>query len=264
MTDEHSPDLPSSDPSDGPGADGAAEAELDAILAEAASLSANVSADLGEPESTTTGGEPKPPASSQDEDTGDLDTQLGQMEQLLDAAATDLGAEPTGERQPKQQETGAAEDKQATPSARAEVPAFMDEFTRPELDEEANIPSLDETPSTRGGNAAQGIVGTGISGVVGTEGLTESGQRQAAEGRCLAQPEQAPEPAPVAGQTDSTHTVARRLTQVALAACERGASLLEALDKPTANLSGSVRRVIGWIAIATVGTSLLLMLMSLV
>jgi hypothetical protein len=57
--------------------------------------------------------------------------------------------------------------------------------------------------------------------------------------------------------------LAKPIEPLALKTCERGIHVLEAIDRPTVRLGTSPRRAIGMLAIATLGTSLIVYLVSL-
>ena len=56
---------------------------------------------------------------------------------------------------------------------------------------------------------------------------------------------------------------AARLSPIALFICERTVSLLEKINGPLGALGETPRRVIGWVAVATFATSLIVLLISL-
>ncbi|MBU0718724.1 MAG: hypothetical protein KJ749_10785 [Planctomycetes bacterium] len=65
------------------------------------------------------------------------------------------------------------------------------------------------------------------------------------------------------GQSKQITGLLARLSPLGLGVCERGAGMLEALDKPTQRLGPGIRRAIGWLAIATIGTSLIVFVISM-
>ncbi len=73
-------------------------------------------------------------------------------------------------------------------------------------------------------------------------------------------------PATGSGATPGTavRSAAARLSPPVLAVSERVVNILEVADRPLGRVGDSVRRVIGWVAIATVGTSVIVFLYSLI
>lgn len=54
-----------------------------------------------------------------------------------------------------------------------------------------------------------------------------------------------------------------RLSPLANTTCDRVVTLLEVVDRPMARVGGRIRYVVGWLAVATVGTSLVVYILSL-
>jgi hypothetical protein len=254
MTDEQSPDSDSTDSNNGAAASGNADQDLDAALAEAASLSAALSAGVGDTENQTKEDQVEPAASQADEVARNLDAELAEMEQLLETSSSDLGAEsPEEEGEPA-----------ASAPATQETPAFMAEFTQPEPggdEQRPSTPSAPDEPTARAGTPPNvGVVGTGKIGVVGQGGSAAPQTRPIPPG---------PGPTPLAESFEETHTepksnplrsITDRLSTVVLPACEHCTRLLEILDKPTGGVSKEARRIIGWIALATLGTAVFVFL----
>ncbi len=312
MTDEQSPDSASSDSTDGAAASGNAEEDLDTALAEAASLSADLSTGVGETENQTTEDQIEPTAGQADEVARDLDAELTEMERLLETASSDLGAESPEEEEEKAEEEAGKPAPSA--AATAEIPAFMAEFTphepgdQPDGGEQtSSLPSAPDQPTPpapernegepgagaeeisaleaesvqaepgnqpdkpspdgpaprAGTPPSVGVVGTGKVGVVG-QGGTAAPQTEPTA--------QSPGPTPLAETFEETRaeskpnphrSITDLLSPLVLPACEHCTRLLEILDRPTGRVSPGTRRIIGWAALATVGTAAFVFITSL-
>lgn len=272
MADEHSPEQPASDSPGGEDISFVADKDLDDVLAQAAGLAADLSRELGagEDPSESTDGLTAPGGGE------DRQADLDATPQDIDQPAQRNVAESDPAPAPSPDDPGSD-----SPDA---VPDFMAEFTQEEdspetaptesqeraanSQEPVTPPSAVGSPANQalrpGGSAKPGIVGTGMLGVVGTVSPAPA----------VSNP--APPPGAPSGQTNTASEtsespkIASSLRQaVALASplvwsvCDRALSLLELIDRPLAKLGSSIRRAIGWLAIATAGTALVAYLISL-
>ena len=261
MSEEQKPNSSSSDSNDKRRDRSTAESELDAILAAAASLSDELAEDIGEPDTPAEVDKTTPVADSVEAGMESLDDELTDMQRLLDAASADLGTEPTGLDGLDGQEASPAESESAAPEAVThEIPAFMEEFTRAEPGEAASIPTLEEPPATGAGDDSGiactpplGVVGTGLPRPVIPESLLEDTE--------LAEPP-GPDPSATASKPGRLRSMAARLSPMVGLACDKGVRLLETADRPTASVPPGARRLIGWLALATLGTALIVFLLS--
>lgn len=108
-----------------------------------------------------------------------------------------------------------------------------------------------------------GIVGSGKIGVVGTHTVSPKVDASAP----METPDEPAEaddtPQRFAGMANVIRGAATHLSPTVLAGCERAVNLLELIDRPLGRIGDPVRRLIGWVAIATIATSLLVFLYSL-
>jgi len=160
------------------------------------------------------------------------------------------------------------------------VPDFMSEFMEPE-------PEADDAPPPKGKTTHTPYVerskaGTAQSpatppkGASGTASLRrETGARKSAvdvakfagKGSLIELDEEELRGVSPRGAEAATPGFCRRavtrLTPLALPVCECGARIIEVLDRPTRRLGEAPRLLIGWLAIATVGTSVIVYLISM-
>lgn len=271
MTDEQPQDqIP--DPADSANSKAAPEDDLDALLAEASSLAGELSEEVGTAEVVAPSSEISQAPDTAVDPGDNLDAQLAELEELARTTGSEIGAAPEEPSESAPQADSIPSQDSAPPTGptpaqeektKSAVPAFMDEFTRqeeppagelpapespappvpgiinsetvrnlPTLDD---IPSLDDTPTRKAG--------------VREQQHAESDESQPA-GKRFTLP-------------DPIRRVAARLSPAALVVCERSVSLLETIDKPLGKVGASPRRVIGYVAIATFTTSLIVLLISL-
>ena len=294
MTDEPQPDHTSPEPPEGPDPGVASEQELDRILAQASSLAAELSEEVGMAE--------QPPDLEElgqaHEDAGDVaatdvETQLDELERLM--AETDSEVDDTGGT-PDNDARLLGESHRSLNTH--PVPEFMEEFTRAEEPGDAakseqqtpaagsppEVPDKGVTESRSpgtpdlGAGPKPGVVGTGMLGVVGAvppvlEGTSEPTPAKPISakpepvvpgGPELEPPEEVSATSKTGRLADVMHKVMARSSPAALAVCERVVALLEVIHRPVAGRMGdSTLRVIGWIALATLGTSVIVYLSSL-
>jgi len=260
---------------DGTDSDVVDEHELDEALEQASGLAAELANQLNDGETPTTPpdtDESAPETSS----TTNLEDQLEELEDLVAAARGEIGAD-------------LGEDDQAPSGSSTEpaVPDFMDEFTQPEAPSESAPPSSASPSSSDTGvsgsapseDGDQGLAEPSSEespelesddavsiGVVGTSALRP--QNEASRGlKPAAQVETAANslavPILVAKLRSVAGPVAERLASLAITVCGQAVALCELADRPFTRLSSSLRRVIGWVAIATAGTTVVVYFTSL-
>ncbi len=284
MTKEQPPDKSSPDPLEGAGSGAISDQELDDVLAQASSLADDLAEEVGLAEKSDQQGEPHEPPDG----AADLDAELSELEQLVADASSEVNeeAESADETAPSAEES--------TPrSEKPPIPDFMEEFTRPQEPADAE-PAATKTPASTAPpdpattsetkeqdadasgttlSAKPGVVGTGMIGVVGAPLSTPPTDDRATEGTeasdtaAPTEEDDTPETASyVSVVARLVHTVkqsAGRFSTMGLTLCNRALGLLEVVDRPFARLGEPVRRVIGWIAIATVGTAVIVYMISL-
>lgn len=292
MTDESSSDQPLSD-SDGANSGGfTTEDELDQILADAASLASDLSIELGEVEtneeaSAQPAEEPAQPieepvqstedAASSGDISAQLDAELAALENLVADTSAELG--DSSEPSPVESKTSTAQTTTETPAAQSDAstqpadPDHADEDsaggatdadgstpgaaqesqtstkTEDQADEAASENDTKKEKKTKliVSSPRPGVVGTGMLGVVTSEGVEDDKEEQGP-----------PRP-------EWVEKLEAKVLPVALAACQKGVNILEKIDSPLSNkiqLSEQVRMIVGWAAIATIGTSLLIYIIS--
>lgn len=291
------PDPGSSTPDPRPEEDpaGLSETELDDLLAQATSLANGLSEELGsmEEEPTRTSQE-SPAASGAEVESSNPDAQpkhnlegeLADLDELIATTSLELDGPAHAQSEPT-----AANDKTAA-STDATAPTFMDELTQPEAPAEAvseiNTPDrndptraeespnkpLEESGAVAGSpQAIPGVVGTGMLGVVSTpeasripEVADGAAAMPAAGENTVAQPDE-PDPSPssrVLSRLLALPLVAvSRLAPVNGLLCQQGIRLLDLMDRPLQHTSVLVRRLVGWVALATMAISIIVLVISL-
>ena len=269
MTRENPPKQPSGGGPGGEKPGGILDQALDVILAEAAALTNELARQVG------TAVEPEPPetpaarpAPGADE-LVDLEAELGELERLV---AGEGGGDPEIPAPADQAEPQASTD----PSAA--VPDFMSEFTKPAAPEDSkpsadagppaapedSKPSADAGPPTA--DAAPGpVVKSPKPGVVGTNDIADADQDTSPE---TDTPPEEPEPTPAplskaALARKIVGGIALRLTERLTGVGEGVVKLLELIHQQIPALDHTIRRVVGWVALATMGTSMIVFLLSL-
>ncbi|UCC31358.1 MAG: hypothetical protein JSU86_03595 [Phycisphaerales bacterium] len=285
MTDEQRPNHTSPEPPEGPDSGVASENELNEVLAQASSLAAGLSEEVGTVEQPPVSEEPRQtPEKAEDPAATDLDVQLAELERLV--AETDSEVDDT--------RGSPDEDAQVLSETRTSlithpVPEFMEEFTRAEglgdaAKPEPQAPAAAIPPggpgegvtesrspdvSDLGAGPKPGVVGTGMLGVVGEVPPVPEGTEEPAPaepGEPGHEPvEEVSAVSKIGRLADVMHKAAARSLPAALAVCDRAVTLLEVINRPVADrLGDSTLRVIGWIALATLGTSVIVYLSSLI
>lgn len=256
MSDQPPPDRASSDPSKQAAWDSASEAELEAALSRAAALAAELSGQIQSAVDPAASSGSALHGSPFDHPSTELGAELDQLEQLVSTTAAQL---QSAENAPPVPSTGPAHT----------LPDFMAEFTAPHKPSARSAPegspsTVDDDLMTAPANkprdrampkaafAKPGVVGSGMMGVVG--------------GAVNIAPLAVPRPGePVAQaecERESRPGRATRLVAPLLVILQAFASMLELIDRPFARISGGVRRIVGWIAIALIVTSMLVFVRS--
>ncbi len=285
MADEPTPNPFSPDPTGGPDGEEVSAEDLDALLSEASALASEISADLGESSGETEAEPPGPTENAQSSPepiglTDGVDTQLQRIEGFVAEASSELGAslEPPDERTEPDQAP-------SPPPEERSIPAFMDDLTRA-ADDAASTPAGEmentsadlhepEPPEIEAKQSAPTEPGITSPPVLGDAPAVSD---LPAEGSGPA-PEKRPQPArhetmsaddptdpgavPNADRIGAIHRAAARLSPAALGLCNYGVQLLEIVDRPARRLGPGPRHAIGWLAIATLGTSFIVFVVSL-
>lgn len=286
MSEELPPDQPPSDSPQGGDAEFVSEKELDEVLAHASDLANELSEEVGAPNDSADAGGARDEEARAAASPPGLDAELVELQQLVERTSKELDA---AQERPECESTSSGD--ASAPTAEAEPPAngysvpdFMAEFTQteeppksggraPEPSGEAEQPPTASGPvgGDRSGPQPEqrpaprpGVVGTGMIGVVGTVHPKVSDAETPSVPMPDEQVDPETQPSPAGGWAHRIRAGATRLPPIVLSVCACAVHLLEQIDRPFARLGHKVRRVIGWIAVATVGTSLIVYLLSLV
>lgn len=282
MTDELPPDQPQPDAPNGADSELVSADELDEVLSQAAALATDLSSELGVTDGTPdSSGSPDAPAIRK-EAPADLDRELNDLQQLVATAGEELNDEPASPNDPGGPDTHpqAFKSERSSSGDSYDVPDFMSEFTEPQQPDAApdesrqpqsKPPPVNPSESTSE-SASQtksvhipkpGVVGTGMIGVVGTAPPTPAVKD---ESPAIVKDDPADDASPPSIAKKSRR-IAReagsRLSPLALRLGLQGVRVLERIDRPIRGVSRPVRRLIGWIAIATLGTATIVFLISL-
>ena len=286
MADELTPNPFSPDPTGGTGGEEVSAEDLDALLSEASALASEISADLGEPtdEAEAEPSEPTESELSSPEPIGltdGVDTQLQRIEGFVAEASNELGASlelPDERTEPDQAPSPSSEERS--------IPAFMDDLTRPadeaapppageveSISADLHEPKLPKTEVKQSVPPEPGITNPpalddapgGSEPLVGRSELALEVPPQPVPHETMSADEPAdPGKAPKADRIGAIHRATAKLSTAALRLCDYGVQLLEIVDRPVRRLGPGPRHAIGWLAIATLGTSFIVFVVSLV
>jgi hypothetical protein len=317
MTEEGQPDPPPVEPNPGPLEGIPATEDLDTLLEQASSMAAELTEDVGGPDADDELQRADATLSDTDGPADGLDTQLGRMEELLDAAAAQVGkgdvseelldafgeneSEPASfEGEPRTEAfPGTLKDDSTT-----DIPEFMDDLTAPEAEvappvatgqeapsitssraggaEADSPPGREETPREHGTEPSGDVTMNDMAslraaadalGDLGVDDPTVGVEVPDFDPLDTAEPASAPRHPSLKGSaTESVDRneppplgvltrVRQPLSAIGLTACRCGATALERIDRPFSSISGRIKMVLGWIALATLATSLMVILL---
>lgn len=266
MTDEHPPESPRPGipEEDGNREQIVAEA-LDDALAHASALATDLSDELGAVD------DPNAPRRSiqrhntnvtDPNSSSNLDAELADLQQLVDTTSHEISGEP---------DSAAGASKATEKNVRPTKTGFTGErvASTPNQNEPGSetAPRLfgsSSDPDTSKRQPSPGVVGTGLLGVVDPD-KPRSEEGQAAESRAdrpagaqrgvsLSAPE---------AFKRSVQAAAARVTPFAAGLALLAVRLLERIDGPVGGVGSPVRRAVGWMALATLGTASIVYLVSL-
>lgn len=266
MTDEQP--LPADPPNNDASVEGLTESDLDALLAQASSLADDIAVQVGpeSPAPTQTAladeapGDQPLSGSPQPGDGAGLDAKLTELDALAQTTSTELGgaAPPTdgtpagADGQPAGEETSAAG-----------VPDFMREFTEPSAEGASGAVSGDTDPHTPNDGGAAKATDTPPTQDDGLDSLENPPAEQVA-----------PESADNAGEDNTVKAPSRfgplasllsdRANKAGLVSAELAISALTILDRPFVGMSEKLKRLLGWVAISTTLTALIVLAISIV
>jgi hypothetical protein len=210
--------------------------ELDEALAQASSLATDLSDQVGDAD-----------GSGQDQTNApaDLETELEEMERLASTTSSELVG-------------GAGTTNGDSASDESAIPDFMSEFMEPleppvsvsESDSTYVPGSTDDGAPTVATTPRPGVIGTGLIGVVGTPppARAEHVEESPVEIREIP-------PSKLGKSLAVFKWVGAWMGPSVCRVGLRAVRVLEKLDEPVSGMSQPVRRLIGWVAIATLGTS---------
>lgn len=247
------------------GAKSSAGSDLDDALALAASLAADLAVELGEapPPSASAPSDASPSAPAVD--AASLDSELSKLEDLVDETAKEIAPDSGGSssgvpesmseftEQPAEQADGSA-DESPTPSG-APTGEDASSIAPPEEVAKANLAE----------SVQSGVVGTGMLGVVGNiKKPSPIGSRGASPADGAAVGEASSGKATLASGpiTRIRAIISERIAPVLYAVSERAVGVLEKIDAPFGRVGAKARDLIGWVALATVATSILVLILA--
>lgn len=299
MADEPGQEPSSFDSSDGAGDEVVSEQELDDLLAEASALANEISADVGQPPSESedfgTADPTATPLGSTNDDVGDpppdIDAQLAEVDDLLSRADAQLGVSDDASPFHGPPEPTQALEEPTTwkaPPAATETPEpqeLTNDSAQPDgADAVAGEDSLaGRNPSDlfepwAGEPSLKDPVGPAAEPPADSASQAPADPGELADGGAGQATGSSPGGTEVGedhGEPDASSTSQRSARLVPFHSClryvsppaqfvgERVAGLLEVMDRPTHRLGAGARQAIGWFAIATLGTSLIVILISL-
>lgn len=296
MADNPEQHTPQPEP-DNAGGEVVSEDDLDALLSEASALASEISGEVGDVSMNAVQPADEDSAvcdaaasesfeSWAGDNPDDVDSRLAALDSLLEDSRNEVGA-PTpsdvvgppsddspGEVDQADQviadavdvEDGFPGDVHVSPSPpEAHVPDFMQELTQP--DEESSLRHSDTAHDQN----------SSISAAPPTKPppqiLDRSAMRRAAHDEVKPETSESTKPTeqarveappgPPSPMRSLLPRVRRRLSPVAFRVSEKGVDLLEVLNRPLGRFGGRAQAAVGWLAIATIGTSLLVFLVSL-
>ncbi len=272
MTDIPPSDDVPHDPTIGGGAGAGGEDELNSALEQASELAVELAKQLN---GGDTAEQPvEVPIRSQDAtDSPDIERQMSELDRLVATTSHELDSSEQEADAPTIVEGDSAD---STASEAMAVPDFMDEFTRPEQAPGSAPRSsrysgpTESEPAVSGGGQGDGspkpgVVGTGILGVMSPAIESQTGDKEPESAAAIDRVKRFNAGAAVLLRLrEVAATGVKRMSELSLPAFERIVTVLEQADRPFSRLKEPIRRAIGWLAVATLGTSALVFLWSLI
>ena len=209
----------------------------------------------------------------------DLDNELAELERLVGTVADEIDGDEPGDAVEAENADSAATttNQPAAPSGsqaseKPAVPDFMSEFTDAEAptydqdsgDATATEPAGGDQPTATAkavADSKQGVVSSSMLGVVGTPSTAED---PVAEGTTDAESTEELAPVKFSASMRLKAWVAGPLSTLAVRAGLVVAEFCEQIDRPFTRLKAPLRRALGYFAIATFGTAILALMLSVV
>lgn len=249
-----------------------ADRSLEELLAEASTLAAELSHELGGLETDLALEEFRTPSAATDHES-ELNAELDKLEtteesspnaeaaadmSLLDAFDADESTPQSSTDDSDPQTDPAGLD--SAESDEENVPDFMKEFTGADSTTPEPVPPVKSSGTGQSPSVERpGVVGTGMLGVVGSvaEPVAENADSEpTADEPVAAEPTQPNQPGRLAAFARSAMAkVSARAAPMGLRVGNLGVRLLETIDRPFGRIGEPIRRIVGWVAIATFGTS---------
>ncbi len=298
MADEQPPNPASSGSPEKADSDSASGATLDDVLAEAASLASDLSEDVGTPEGPLKSATRNVEPGSGSDIAEDLDAELANLERLVGDASSQVDpqtdpqdSQPNGTApeevpdfmsdltgpSPTPEEAGVSEPSDSGLSFETTAQDASDDAT-------GEAGHAEESPGYDGGSTKPGASGTDVTPADAVSVPSESDATSKSSPIDAGTPGvvgNIPRSAQISTKTDHVPSLEAdvpagdaeggggpkglrdRGLQVLMTLGERGVTMLEVADRPTAKLGTSARQIIGWAALATLGTALIVLLISL-
>ncbi|RME37136.1 MAG: hypothetical protein D6788_10110 [Planctomycetota bacterium] len=272
LTDENDPSSSPPSPGDKPEEEIVSADELAAVMEEASSVARELAQEVGvggdqettAPAAPQAEGAPGGPSPEEVADGIDLDARLSELERLVETASRELGGDLDRQEPVSMTDlsrTGMSPGEASSPSSPAaeDAPDFMAEFMEGS-EEEKNAPEPQPVPAAPSPTISAPVTSP-KPGVVSTPDLAPAQPEEKVE-------ETEEEPAePSAGLGERIAGMLKPMTAVvsglALHAADKGVTVLELVDKPLARFGDTVRRIVGWVGLATLGAALMLYMVSL-
>lgn len=255
------------EPSQDGNADFVSEQELDAILTQAHTLADKLSVEVGAV------GQGEPPAEEKalaaregEPEQKGLDQELDQLQHLV--AETQAELEALDEDRTPSAEVTAANLDSACDSGHGDTSGqarSASETTREPAHGEGSDSDRPIQAAVKTSKLRPGVVGTGLIGLLGASELAPHDDPSGPATKDAAEDAQQPQRGDDARNwvTRVLRATSERLAPITLACSMQLVRALEWLDVPFSGLNGGLRRAIGWIAVATAGTSVVVYVLSL-
>lgn len=268
MTQEQPPNPPPTGTPGDKGPDPNLEQELDDLLSRASALAADLSKELGPPEGSSRRTPPTPVADDQPS-AQKIEAGFSELDQLV----TQTKREVVGD---------ATEPTDASESTPYYVPDFMAEFTQPEAAPAAEpsrpsaasqVKSAPPPPPPSAGvpkatSSKPGVIGTATTRPPGgpartTATPTDTSPSEHGASAALGDATHTSGESPATGKPGPSR-LTQTVSKTALSAARTGVAGLEWLDRPFRAVGPEMRRVLGLLSLATIGVSLILLVLSLI
>lgn len=294
MADNPQHENASSPDPDGAGGEVVSEDDLDALLVEASKLASEISGEVGgaqadaiplsaenQFESESARNEPSDLSSSFSGD--DIDSQLANVDRLVDESRSEIGAptEPDAAEVPSDLPSGesptsgvdrsdlpiagdldanndsSTDTGDSTAPPEEDLPDFMQELTQPAIDsplesEHQKASDLSEPVSENSSVSSARQPTTPTADAESGESTRSTGQAAATD-----------RARPMKGMRLLITRLGHTLSPMAIVVADKAISVIEVVNSPTQRFGIGIRTAVGWLAIATIGTSVVVFLTSL-